>query len=1406
MIGERSLLTLDAHTTKGKVTIAAAFVVGTLAAWALAAHFLPDGAPPGQVVQGLVIGGLNSLVAMGLIIIYRSIRVINFAQAALGSVASALAILLVTGLHWSYWIAVPLGIIAAVVIGYLVDLMIQWRLGRAPRLIVTVATIGVAEILGFIALEMPHLFRGTLSPFSTFKTPFTAHFTIRPIVFTGDDVVAMAVVPIALGLLYWFFVRTDTGVAIRGAADSSERAQLLGIPVRNLTRIAWMVAAGLSGVGAILTQPINGVGLGQFDIAAAMMAPLAAFVLAGMESLPMAVLWSLVIGIVEQVTDASYGSFVYAQVALFVLILIGLLLQRSKQVRLTDTGLGDYVAVREVAPIPRVLANLKEIRAGKFVLLAVVAGVAIAVPWLAGASSTSAAVTSMVYAIIAVSMVILVGWAGQISLGQFAFAGLGACIAGAFMVHLHLPFLLAMLVGGVAGAVTAGLVGIPALRLEGTALAVVTLAFAVVMSTYVLSSQYFPWLDPARVNPPVLLKRFSLATPYTSLYEFGALVLVLSILAATALRRSRSGRTILSVRDNSRASSAYGISPLKSKLMAFGISGFVAGLAGAIYVVHEGGISSNGFSATFSIVVFIMVVIGGLGSATGSVIGAAYITIVSTQLSGAWQYLGSGAGVLVVLLILPEGFGGLLFAARDWIVAQVARAKGLSPTGEPLAGIGSATPSVGPAGGPALGPALGPAGGPAGAMAPAGGVGAVAHTAALRLGALEDLELHGGAAISAGSGGVNAEPPEGRPALVSIADVDAGYGNSQVLFDVGMGVAQREVVALLGTNGAGKTTILRTLSGLLRPAKGRVSFLGRDVTTLDPVDRVRSGLVTVLGGRGIFPSLTVEENLRLAAWTARRHHRDLIFANAATERVLSLFPVLRSRQKQRAGLLSGGEQQMLALGQALLCRPRLLLIDELSLGLAPTVVADLLEVIRALAASGVTVVVVEQSVNVATAISNRAIFMERGRVRFSGPTPDLSEQPELLRSVFIHAAGRAQKRKGAGTGTATGAGSAAGSSVGPASQPGFGSASSRADAVLAALAGGAGEPGGASSLPAGSTGTASSPRITDVAPITDGAESTPAEASSGWRLASGGGALSVLGISKQFGGVAALTDVTLSVAPGEILGIIGSNGAGKTTLFDVCSGFITPDSGRILLDGVDITNTSPAQRALKGIGRVFQDARLWPSMSVREAIATALERFAPVKDPLAAALYLAEVERSEEIVDEKAQSLIAEFGLERFQERYVSELSTGTRRIVELACAVAHEPRVLLLDEPTSGIAQRESEALAELLLGLREQTGATFVIIEHDVPLVSSLADRMVCLHLGEVIAEGETTEVLSNPVVVSAYLGADASAVHRSGPLSPARPGTEPAPVGAFGPPPGSPPLAPPAPPVGTPSGIPS
>ena len=894
------IITVERDGLARKLVLFIVAVVALDAAWLLGNALLPGGVPAGIVAQGVVLGGLNSLIAMGLVLVYRAIRVINFAQAALGALGAALAILLVTGSHVrilsDYWVAVPVGIALAVVTGYVVDLFITWRFARSPRLVVTVVTIGIAQVLGVLAIEMPHLFNGNLSPLSTFKTPFSYSFRVAPLTLTGDYLIPVIVVPVALIALFWFFFRTDTGIAIRGAADSSDRAQLLGIPVRRLSRITWMVAAGLSGIGAILAEPINGPSLGTFSLAQSMLVPLAAFVLAGMESLPAAVVWSLVIGVLQAAVYYSYHTYVYSEVALFLLILAGLVL-----VPMVNRWLGrdrpgadpaaasdDYVAVREVAPIPGVLRRQREIVAGRILVGVLVVGVAVALPFFASQSIVDDGIFGAVFATIAVSLVILTGWAGQISLGQVAIAGMGACMAGALMVHLHVPFLGALLLGGVAGAGLAVLIGLPALRLEGTALAVVTLAFAVVMSDYVLSSQYFPWLDPNQVGPQNIFNRISLDILNPNwLYELSLAVLLLGIVIAFNLRRSRAARAIMAVRDNPLASSAYGISPLKAKLLAFGTSGFIAGIAGAVYIVYRSGISFQGFSADASVNAFIMVVIGGLGSITGGVIGAIYFTLVSTSGNPTWQLLGTGAGVLVVLTLFPEGFGGILFRGRDWVVARVARSKGLTPSGGVLAPEVVAALRLPPPPPPAA-----VAGGGNGVRSTAAAQ-SLARDAALRLGALEDLEMSGLGPVSAVSA-PNAGPPAGRPAIMSVAAVDAGYGDSQVLFDVGLGVAQREVVALLGTNGAGKTTVLRTVSGLLRPRKGRVGFVGRDVTDLAPVDRVLAGLVTVPGGRAIFPSLTVEENLRLASWTARRHQKDPKFAKAATERVLALFPILRT--------------------------------------------------------------------------------------------------------------------------------------------------------------------------------------------------------------------------------------------------------------------------------------------------------------------------------------------------------------------------------------------------------------------------------------------------------------------------------------------------------------------------------
>jgi branched-chain amino acid transport system ATP-binding protein len=255
--------------------------------------------------------------------------------------------------------------------------------------------------------------------------------------------------------------------------------------------------------------------------------------------------------------------------------------------------------------------------------------------------------------------------------------------------------------------------------------------------------------------------------------------------------------------------------------------------------------------------------------------------------------------------------------------------------------------------------------------------------------------------------------------------------------------------------------------------------------------------------------------------------------------------------------------------------------------------------------------------------------------------------------------------------------------------------------------------------------------------------------------------------------VRALDGVSFDVRPGEILGFIGPNGAGKTTLFDVISGYTPADAGSIrLLSGggmVDLHDKPTHVRSWNGLGRSFQDGRLFPGLTVHEAIAVALEQHVDVRDPIAATLHLPSVNDSEQKVHARVDELIELLALGAYRDKFVRELSTGTRRVVDLACVLAQGPTVLLLDEPSSGIAQREAEALAPMLRRVRDELGASLLVIEHDLPLLGSISDRMIALDLGRLVAEGTPAEVIEHPAVVASYLGTDEAAISRSGAPTP-------------------------------------
>jgi ABC-type branched-subunit amino acid transport system ATPase component len=524
-------------------------------------------------------------------------------------------------------------------------------------------------------------------------------------------------------------------------------------------------------------------------------------------------------------------------------------------------------------------------------------------------------------------------------------------------------------------------------------------------------------------------------------------------------------------------------------------------------------------------------------------------------------------------------------------------------------------------------------------------------------------------------------------ALLRCTGVDVAYDKVQVLFGVDAEVNEGEIVALLGTNGAGKSTLLKAISGLVHPVAGRIEFAGHDITKATPQETTALGIVQVPGGKAVFPTLTVAEHFKAGCWLYARQPVEEV--EQRTRQVLEMFPRLVERWGQLAGDLSGGEQQQLALAMAFVAKSCLLVIDELSLGLAPVIVERLLDAVRAIHAEGATVILVEQSVNVALTIATRAYFMEKGQVRFEGPTAELLGREDVLRSVFLDRAGKS-----------------------------MGTASKAARARVKAAAEATARPE----------------------------------------------ALAVRSLSHRFGGISAVNDVSFTLHEGEILGLIGPNGAGKTTIFDIVSGHLPTQRGHIMLGGRDVSDWTPDRRAAAGLGRSFQDARIFPSLTVAENIALGLERHIEVKDHVSALFGTPAMRESEMDVAFTVDDLIELMGLGAFRDKFVAELSTGSRRIVDLAMSIAHDPAVLLLDEPSSGIAQKETEALGPLLRRIREETGCAMLVIEHDMPLITSLSDSIVALDLGTVLVQAPPRQVLTDDRVVAAYLGSDPASIRRS------------------------------------------
>ncbi len=643
---------------------------------------LPEVMPWGVIAQGVIFGSSYALLAMGLILIYRTTRIVNFAYGAMGAMPGSLTVGLFVAKGWNYWLAILVGLVVGTASGAAIDVLVIRRFARSSRLVLTVATIGLSQILGAIGLVIG-VALGTDALIGNIDTPLSGSWFIRPYPVRGDHLLMIGCAPIAVAGLGWFLLRTDAGRAVRAAAENQDRALLLGVPVRRLQTIVWAVAGGLSTLTFITKAPFTGVVPEALTGATTILPGLAVAVIARFQSLPTALWAGIGLGIAEWTIRWNVHAESIFDVAFLVVILAALLLRRERTSR-AETGESTWDMAGVLKPVPSELRGLPEVRR-PLIGLAVAAGLLLLIVPLNAAPSTVVAMSfALVWGLVAVSLVVLTGWGGSISLGQFGIVGVGAMAAGNVLMRWNLDLFVAIGFAIVIGAVVAVLIGLPALRIRGLYLAVTTLAFAVALDSYFLNPVNFSSFVPESILRPVLFKRFDMDSQWVTFY-FCLTMLVLSSLVVRAIRRSRPGRVMIGTRDNQRAADAMAVPTTRVKLQTFIFSGCLAGLAGALYVIVLQGSGQGTFKPTMSLEVFSFAVIGGLGTVAGAISGVFLFQLLDFvllknfdgQVAAILRLSLGGAGLLFILYFLPGGLWQFVQRQRDRYLRRVANKRGL---------------------------------------------------------------------------------------------------------------------------------------------------------------------------------------------------------------------------------------------------------------------------------------------------------------------------------------------------------------------------------------------------------------------------------------------------------------------------------------------------------------------------------------------------------------------------------------------------------------------------------------------------------------------------------------------------------------------------------------------------------
>lgn len=953
------------RTLRKMITVITGFVAAILG-WSLLPSFTADTtsgmweAPPAALMLGAIVGITYGLLAAGLVIVYRTSRIINFAHGEIGAFAAAIFGFVVVQWHVPYWLAFPTALALGAAAAALTEVAVVRRLRNAPRLMTIVATLGAGQFLLILGSAInKQASAGHLFP----QPPGFPDFMLGGLRVSPAFSGMLILSPFFLIALGWFLKRSRFGIGIRCAAANPETARLVGIFAARMSSLAWALAGALAAFTAILIQPTKGFSATESFGPGLLLMALTAAVLARMTSIPIAVVSGIGLGVLDQLMRWNYSLSGLFEILLFVIILFALMVQKQRSGREEEKG--SWASVQVIRPVPEELRSLWLVRNLGHIAAVGALVVAALLPLVISNNAAVSLTGIFAFAVVALSLSVVTGMGGQLTLGQFAFAAVGAVVS--YHVSMRTGwFPMAFLYAGVVAAVVAALVGLPALRIRGLMISATTLAFALAVP----AALGHKWLLGDGVDPgrPILFGHpLDTGKEY---YFVGLLIVVIVLVLVHNVRNSGIARLLIAVRDNEDSARAFTVPATRVKMQAFMLAGFIAGVGGAMYGHMLSYIGTTTFPVTASIDIAKIAVIGGISMLAGPLIGALFVMGIPLVVPlGAVGLVATSLGQLLVIMYLPKGLVQVFVPLRDRIIRYCGTRAGIDVDA---------------------------------AFSRRDGQAADDHRQMRQRRAATQWQAVPGAV--AGSNG-NRSPE----IVLEACELHKSFGGVRAVGGVSFDVYRGETLGFIGPNGAGKTTTFELISGFTRPDQGFVRFQNRDVTWHTTEARGRLGLIRSFQDAALFPTLTVEETVMLACErTAPARFFPSVVGVATGEarkrrhaRVVIEFMGLDRYRTTQVMNLSTGTRRIAELACLVALEPTLLLLDEPSSGVAQRETEALGTLLREIKSElKMTLVVIEHDIPMITSISDRIIVMADGQILTTGSPAQIRRDPRVVEAYL----------------------------------------------------------------------------------------------------------------------------------------------------------------------------------------------------------------------------------------------------------------------------------------------------------------------------------------------------------------------------------------------------------------------